>query len=205
MSQQEMDSQSQDSDSEIPAQPYYWSTAPKTNKTGAMPKNEHPSTFEKSIPPYSYQAQDTQAQQREQEPGTRSTRSDKLGQGPQRKQGLSPDGDAFEQGYRPFPTGQKWQQVPWWARPQQNNRGVLRWIILIGLAILFAKPLIVAIGIILGLAAFAVLLPIVIVLVLVGVFSVMALIALSALGVPIRPRKMWGQWRTYRRRRRSWR
>lgn len=219
MSQQEMYPQSQEGDSEIPAQPYYWSTAPKTSKTGDMPKNEHPSTFERSIPPYSYQAQE--AQQREQEPETRYAHTDKLGQGrmaqskqegARRQRRFSPDGDAFEQGYRPFPTGQQWQQAPWWARPQRNNLGVFRWVILIGLAVLFAKPLLFilvlllkGIGLLLGLAAFAILLPIMIVLVLAGVFSVMALIALSALGVPIRPRTVWGRWRSYRRGGSVWR
>lgn len=221
MSQQEMypQSQSQEGTSEIPAQPYYWSTTPKSGKTGDMPKNEHPSTFERSIPPYSYQAQE--AQQKEQEPMTRSARADNLGQGQaaQRKQEearkqrqFGPDGDAFEQGYHPFPTGQRWQQAPWWARPQRNQHGPFRWLVFIGLAVIFAKPLLfvfahllTGVGLLLGLAAFAILLPIMIVLVLAGVFSVMALIALSALGVPVRPRMMWGRWRSYRRRRGVWR
>ena len=224
MSQEEMypesQSQFQQSDGEIQAQPYYWSTTSKTNKTGNMPKNEHPSTFEQSIPPYSYRAQD--AQPVEQEPMTYSARADQTGAMAQRRQEelrqqqagqrqFSPDGDAFESGYRPFASGRQWQQVPWWARPQHNNHGVFRWLVFIILAVVFAKPilfilthLLVGVGILLGLAAFAVLLPIFIVLVLAGVFSVMALIVLSALGVPIRPRRIWGYWRNYRRRRRTW-
>lgn len=203
MSQQEMypPSQSQEGASEVPAQPYYWSTAAKTHKTSDMPKNEHPSTFEKSIPPYSYQAQETQ--QREQQPATHAAHASTPEQG---------QGAAQKQGYRPFRTGQQWQHVPWWARPQHNSRSTFRWLIFIGLALLFAKPLLfvlahllTGIGLLLGLVAFAILLPIIIVLILAGVFTVAALIALSALGVPIRPRVLWGQWRNYRRRRKSWR
>lgn len=221
MSQQEMypQSQFQAGDSEVPAQPYYWSTSPKTGKTADMPKNEHPSTFERSIPPYSYQAQE--AQRKEQEPGTRSTRADNLGQAQaaQRKQEkvrqqrqFSPDGDTFEQGYRPIATGQHWQQAPWWVRAQRNHYGVLRWLIFIGLAVIFAKPLLFVLvlllkgmALLLGLVAFAILLPIMIVLVLASVFAIVALIALSALGIPIRPRMIWGHWRSYRRRRSAWR
>src|SRR5947209_14741049 len=60
MSQQEMFSGEQDQrplESEIQAQPYYWSSRPKA-KTGDVPKNEHPSTYEGAIPPYSYRAQE---------------------------------------------------------------------------------------------------------------------------------------------------
>ena len=61
MNQQEFFSEGQDQqplESEIQAQPYYWSTRPKA-KTGDVPKNEHPSTYEESIPPYSYRAQES--------------------------------------------------------------------------------------------------------------------------------------------------
>lgn len=228
MSQQEMYPQSQgqeqahDSDVEIQAQPYYWSTQPKT--TGDMPKNEHPSTFEDSIPPYSYPAQDSVQQpytppsepyteqfgQKLREEQPKSTGQQ---QGQAQKQQFSPDGDAFEYGYRPYRQPRSYQASPW-ARPQRSasNRKAFRWMILIGCAFFFYKPilfilahLLTGIGILFGLAAFAILLPIIIILVLLGVFSVMALIVLSALGVPIRPGRMWGQWRRYNGRRRRWR
>lgn len=53
------------------------------------------------------------------------------------------DGDAFEQGYRPFSTPNSRYSVPPWARPQRHRRGPLRFgfmilaLVLIGLTLSF--------------------------------------------------------------------
>lgn len=203
MSQQDFYPQSEENkeNADIPVQPYYWSTK---QKTGDMPKNEHPSTFEESIPPYGYKAQDTassassasstQKQQSEQRSG--ATYEQRTHQ----RKGFSPDGDAFETGYRPYATMQQ-QYAPPWARPQRNRMGPWRWIILIALGFIFLRPLlwiagilIAAIGVLFGAVLLAVLLPVIIIVALLAVFSVMALIVMAVLGIPFRP---W-RWRGYR-------
>lgn len=231
MSQQEMypegQQHAQEEDAEIQAQPYYWSTTPRSGKTGDIPKSEHPSTFEESIPAYGYRAQNTPSIV-DAEPNIRSTRADELGEEARMRQEaahrqqqqqqeafrrrFSPDGDAFEYGYRPYKNTAQWQQVPPWARPQSGNRRAFRWLLFIILAFVFAKPLLfvlthllTGVGILVGIAAFAILLPIILIFVLIAVFSIFALIALRSLGVPIRPGTIWRGWRSYRRRRRTWR
>src|ERR1700737_3472937 len=121
----------QDASEEIDVRPYYWSTSPKS---GNLPKNEHPSTFEDSIPPYSYAAQDAlpppQEQQQEQEKATYYS----SGQGKQsQQQQAGPQRSTFQYGYRPYTNYNTQSQVPPWARPQRHNRRVFRWVILITL------------------------------------------------------------------------
>src|SRR5947209_19644524 len=107
MSQQEMFSGEQDQrplESEIQAQPYYWSTRPKA-KTGDVPKNEHPSTYEESIPPYSYRAQESASYTSPQ--GNPAYRADARQQR---------SGGAFGQSDRPYAAYTMQWQVPSWAR-----------------------------------------------------------------------------------------
>jgi len=144
---------------------YYW---PTKSKTGAMPKTDHPSSYEEPIPPYNYQAQDRGYEQG-------ATRSYNSMQQPQ------------------------WQQVPPWARPQRQNKGVLRWIVLIVLGLLLIKPLLILATIILagtGIVLLIVLLPILLSFGILLALAVTVLIVLAALGMPLR----FGRLRPWNRR-----
>lgn len=173
--------------------PYYWSSTPPnaaSSKTGDMPKNEHPSTFEDTIPPYSYPAQGMAAPHYiEADKQTGQTRQQHA-----KRQQFSPDGDAFEYGYRPYQNQARYnyaaQQVPPWARPQQHNGRGLRWLVFIILGIVFLQPvlwivghLLAVLGILIGVTIFALLLPIIFVLMLAGFVAIFVFGALSVLGI----------------------
>ena len=174
---------------EIYAQPYYWSTKPKS---GGILKDEHPSTFEESIPPYSYPAQDSAGYRQQRDNIVDSEPAQKQRQ----QQQFSPDGDAFEQGYRPYAQYNRWRQVPPWAQPQRHQgRRILRVIVLIILGLILIKPLLALIGILLvgavGIALFAIL----IALLVAFIVAVVALVVMTALGIPIgRGRRRWRGW-----------
>ena len=173
MSQQEFFSGSQgknerelnhEEDAELYEQPY----KAKPSKTRDMPKSEHPSTYEDSIPPYSYRAQDKVSYM--QQPAY-----------PERR----------------VQTRQQRQQVPAWARPQHNAWPILRWIvfILLGLVLIKSLPLIIVIVVaLIGVAAFAILLPFLILLGILLALAAMVLLVLAVLGVPLSPRRWRGGW-----------
>jgi len=154
--------------------PYYWSTGAAR---GDGPKDEHPSTFEDSLPPYSYQAQEY----------NHARQSERMVDADSRARECSQQNRSQAQ-YQA-----SWQ-VPSWARPQQHRGNkALRWLILIILAAVLIKPIIVlatiilgAIGLAVGVALLAILLPILIVLAILLAFVAMVLIVLAMLGVPIR-------------------
>jgi hypothetical protein len=111
-----------------------------------MPKDEHPSTFEETIPPYSYRAQDRAAQNQADAAHSAHFHETNARVRQARRQRFSPDGDALENGYRPYQQ-QQYSQVPPWARPQQQrNSHALRWFIIIVMAIVLIKPLLILIG-----------------------------------------------------------
>jgi hypothetical protein len=118
----------------------------KEREKREAPKSEHPSTYDESIPPLSYHAQDA-VQASSSSPGTQRSAAKK----PQKSRqslnaGNSSDADAFETTYRPYSqyTG-RWQ-VPPWARPQQNNAGALRNLILLIMGILLIPMLCVVLN-----------------------------------------------------------
>ncbi len=148
MSQQEFQSQEYNKQSQSEEKGY---AQPRTQKkrTGAMPKYEHPSTYDEGIPPYSYQAQDTARAQQEQQARqeTRETRESRT-----RQQGFSPDGDRFETGYRPYQN--MWQrQAPSWARSQVRARGLGRTIFLVIIALLLLPIMLKVLLLLLGILA----------------------------------------------------
>ena len=184
----------QENTQESEARPYYWSTKPNT---GNIPKNEHPANFEDSladlppVPPYSYSAQDRPVQE---PPVYAAPQPQRSQQQQQQRRNFSPDGDAFEQGYRPYNSYN--QQVPPWARPQRN-RGAGRIIFFIVLGALLIKPLLLLLGALFVVASifFGLLL-------LLGVGLVVLFIIFAALGrpfpfSPFRRRGPWGRWRWY--------
>ncbi len=132
MSQQEFQSQTEGSKQSQAEEEIYVRPLPRSNKKKAMPKSEHPSTYEETIPRYSYQAQDTKESGQKQQAQTRQQRT--------QRQGFSPDGDAFETGYRPY---QIWAQRPasFWARSQARPRNAGRLVFLTIVAIILLPVL----------------------------------------------------------------
>lgn len=209
MSQQAMfpESQGEHSQDNEEYKPYYWSTTPVAGKgkTGDVLKNEHPATFEDTIPPYSYAAQEQAPPRQEPRYGENADKAKSEYQRTQqtRQQQFNVGGQTFEQGSRPSmqqPYSMA-QQVPSWAHPQRNNRGSWRVTALIILGFIFLKPLLfvaihllAGVGILFGIAALAIIVPIIFALMLAGFAIVVLLVILSALGVPIRRRRrrFWG-------------
>lgn len=171
MSQQEFAPREQRQEGEAGAytqQSFYRSNK---GKGGDLPKNDHPSTFEEFVPPYRYQAQDG--------PSRRATKADRRQQEQRTRRGLSPDGDALENGYHPERQAHVYQ-VPPWARPQHNNRGVLRWVIGIFILILLIKPILMLLGFLFvalaGITIIALIIPLLIFLFLFIMFFVLAIV-----------------------------
>ena len=175
-------------------------------KTREMPKNDHPTTFEQSIPPYAYPAQDG-VRAREQSPASKQQRAyeqhARQTHNMRANQRFSPDGDAFEHGYRPYKqyNNNGGNGMPGWARPQRGigSKPVrLLVLILLGVALFHALPAIAAVVLtLLGVIALAIFLPFIIIFAAMAAFAVLALIVLKALGVPLGRtrffyRKRWG-------------
>ena len=149
MSQQQLVPEPQDGSSsgsqgneELYKRPY------KSARSSNMPKDEHPSTFEETIPPYSYRAQDRITQNTPDPRNSAHLHETNAHERQSRRRRFSPDGDALENGYQPYRQQQRtYNQVPSWARPQQHkNTHFLRWIIMLALVIIFIKPLVILIG-----------------------------------------------------------
>jgi hypothetical protein len=156
MSQQQLVPEPQDQDV---SRPSYRLRA--RQRAGDEPKEEHPATFEETVPPYSYPAQDRVTYKEEKARQQSRARQHQLHED---------DGDAFEMGYRPYRQYRQssYRQAPPWARPQRHKGiHVWRWLIVAILILLAIKilPLIV-LGIValLGLLTFAILLPLIILL-----------------------------------------
>ena len=159
-------------DQDVSGQSYRYKAA---RRSGNMPKEDHPATFEETVPPYSYPAQDRVTYRREN--GRQESRTY---QRQRQRLRTDEDGDAFEMGYRPYQQ-YRYRQVPPWARPQRHQRvHIWRWLIVIVLILLAIKILpLVALGIValLGVFTFILLLPLII---LFGLLAVVFLIALLA-------------------------
>ena len=157
----------------------------------AMPKEEHPSTFEETIPPFSYRAQDRVTQNTPDPARGAHFHETNARERQSRRRRFSPDGDALENGYRPYQQQQRMSyQVPPWARPQQQRHShFLRWFVLVVVAIVLIKPLLVLIGglFLAGLTvlAFIILIP----LIVLGVL-LLAAVVLAILGLVL-GRAMW--------------
>ena len=198
MSQQQLVPEPQDGNSsdtqgseEIYKRPY------KSARSKNMPKDEHPSTFEETIPPHSYRAQDRVTQNTPDPLSGAHFHETNAHERQSRRRRFSPDGDALENGYQPYRQQQQrvYNQVPPWARPQQHrSRRVLRWIVLFVLALVLIKPFLILMGglLLAGLAVlgFIILIP----LIIVGVLLLVGLMfAIFGIGLG---RAVWrGIWR----------
>jgi hypothetical protein len=141
MSQQEFEMGSQSSqqnssneEDEIhqPQYPYSWSG--KINKEG-VPRDEPPSSYDATVMQQGYQAQTTNS----------TNIAEQQGQANHQHQYIPPagDGDAYEQGYRPYRNrSSQGPGVPPWARPQRYRRDPVRFafiiLVLLGVTILMA-------------------------------------------------------------------
>ena len=130
MSQQEFRSQAEEGKQFQFEEEVY--ARPRANKknVGAIPKSEHPSTFDEM--PYSYRAQDNRAQDIR-EPEDRPQKQQASQQSRTRGRNFSPDGDAFETGYRPY---QLWARRSAASSARSQSRGVGRLIFLVILAVI---------------------------------------------------------------------
>ena len=120
-----------------PQYPYSWSG--KINPKG-VPRDEPPSSYDATVMQQGYQAQTSNAKN---VPGPQQA------QVSSQYQYIPPmgDGDAYEQGYRPY-NAYNWNQrgqgpgVPPWARPQQHQRDPVRFafiiLVLSGVGVLMA-------------------------------------------------------------------
>src|SRR5215469_13313757 len=164
----QQDASNGDAEIQYPQYPYSWSG--KLNQAG-NPRDEPPFNFDPTVKQQGDSASSTTA-------SPQSLPQPQLG-----PQYIPPgdNGDAYEQGYRPYNTynynaWQGRQGVPPWARPQRQRygRGGLGFIILvliiIGLLGAFAKVGFIAVffSTILGLVLFSILVPLIIVLAIVG-------------------------------------
>lgn len=138
MSQQEfeMGSQSnqQNSSNEedeihLPQYPYSWSG--KINKEG-VPRDEPPSSYDATVMQQGYRAQTPNI------PNVPSQQA----QVNQQYRYIPPtgDGDAYEQGYRPYRNQSAQGGVPPWARPQEHSHNLVRFaliiLVLLGVSVL---------------------------------------------------------------------
>ena len=205
MSQQEFEMGSQSSqqnssneEEEIhqPQYPYSWSG--NINKEG-VPRDEPPSSYDATVMQQGYQAQTPNTSN---VPGQQAQLN-------RQYQYIPPvgDGDAYEQGYRPYNANNRTQSgqgpgVPPWARPQQHSRDPVRFafIILVLLGVAMLMTIFGSIGPVLGVIGGTIG---AIILVLLFIIFVPLLILFVIFGVifrMLRPRRT----RRWYRRRGSW-
>lgn len=189
MSQQEFapqsqggDEQSLHTDTNSYAQPRF--KLPR-RRSGAMPKSDHPSTYGEPPPAYSYHAQTNASSTQQATPHATGSRREQASH----MRNYSPDGDAFETGYRPWRSS-----APSWTWSGNRKRSVQRMLIFFGIvcAIVFLVPLLFQLFLVmLGILAMLILVPLLMLMAL-----VVAFVMLRALGIPIvRRRFRRGYWR----------
>jgi hypothetical protein len=158
-----------------PQYPYSWSG--KINPEG-VPRDEPPSSYDATVMQQAYPAQT---------PNATNVPGSQQAQVSSRHQYIPPagDGDAYEQGYRPYNAynsaqSSQGQGVPPWARPQHHQRNPVRFafiiLVLLGVAFLMTifgsmGPMIVGsiIGTIILVMLFIILVPLLILFVIFGV------------------------------------
>ena len=120
-----------------PQYPYSWSG--KINPEG-VPRDEPPSSYDATVMQQGYQAQT---------PNAKNIPGPQQAQVRGQRQYIPPlgDGDAYEQGYRPYNAYNRNQSgqgpgVPPWARPQPHSRNPVRFafiiLVLVGVGLLMA-------------------------------------------------------------------
>jgi hypothetical protein len=163
----QQDTSNGDAEIQYPQYPYSWSG--KLNQAG-NPRDEPPFNFDPTVKQQGDSASTNASPQRLPQPQL----------GPQY---IPPgdNGDAYEQGYRPYNTynynaGQRGQGVPPWARPQRQRYGrggfgfIILVLIIIGLLGAFAKVGFIAVifSTIVGFVLVSILVPLIVALVILG-------------------------------------
>jgi hypothetical protein len=199
MSQQEFESQSQsyrqdaESDEQEIYQPHYpYSWSGKLDKE-VGPRDEPPVSYTEPTIQRGYQAQDYADYKQQQE--TYTDHSSLQSRKRQSQQYYSPDGDAFEYGYRPYNRYNTAQGVPPWARPQHHRGGAGKWILFLILGLLLIKPILILMGILLafvGVAILAFVLPFLLLIAFIGIL--MAAFRLALWSGRSRYRRRPGYW-----------
>jgi hypothetical protein len=176
LSQESYEAQSQDrqplSGTRINAQPYSWPRQPRDNN---LPKSDHPSTFEDSLPPYSYPAQD-------QAMSTQQPNSKQNVQWQQQVQtaDINTSRSTFKGAYQSYSQYKVQYQAPWWARAQEKPMDTSRWIGLLVLVVILMVgiPMLCSIGTVLASVLFAFsLLPVILALAPVVLFLVFSVLS----------------------------
>jgi hypothetical protein len=128
------------SSTETYAQSY---SKPQRSRTSNLPKADHPSTFEDSLPPYSYPAQD-QTMFRQQPRPEQNTQWQQQEQNRQ----YGPAREVPTNAYQPYSQYNGQQQTPSWTQPQEHTIGSSRWVgmLLLVLVLLTSIPVVCSIG-----------------------------------------------------------
>ena len=137
-----------------PQHPYYWSVKPENE---AAPRDESPSSYVESTIQPGYQAQDNAANVKQGTYGTNADDQQSANNGSARQQ-YAPDGDAFEQGYRPYSSyyGGNWRGMPPYPYAQatgygrMQRRSPFRIVFFVLLAFLLLKPILIVAGLLLA-------------------------------------------------------
>jgi hypothetical protein len=111
----------------------------RRSKTSDQPKSDHPATFEDSLPPYSYPAQDRPT----------VTQQSSFEQSRQWQQQARPQDTRTARGnYQPYNQYNASQQIPWWAQSQGHTMDTSKWIglVLLTLVVLVSIPTLCSIG-----------------------------------------------------------
>lgn len=151
---------------------------PGKARTDGVPKNDHPSTFDESIPPHSYRARESvSSSQRQVHDKERSRKPARM--------------TSRWRSYTYY-TGRK--QMPRWdVRSMKiSKKSIWSWIITALLIFVLIKALPIIIGVVtalLGILALIILIPIIVVLALLIAVAVMAILAY--IGITRHRRKMW--------------
>lgn len=124
------------SGAEMHLHPHNWA---RRSKATDLPKSDHPSTFEDSLPPYSYPAQD-------QTMFTRQSYAEQSTQWQQRDARTSRN--TFASRYQSYSQYNPPQQVPSWAQSSENTVDISKWIgiLLLVIFLLVGMPMLCSIG-----------------------------------------------------------
>lgn len=124
------------SGAEMHLHPYNWA---RRSRTTDLPKSDHPSTFEDSLPPYSYPAQD-------QTMSTRQSYTEQNSQWQQRD--ASTIRNTFAGSYQSYSQYNPPQQVPGRAQSSENTVDISKWIgiLLLVIFLLVSMPMLCSIG-----------------------------------------------------------
>ena len=135
-----------------PQHPYYWSVKPENE---AAPRDESPSSYVESTIQPGYQAQDNAANVKQGTYGTNADDQPSANNGSARQQ-YAPDGDAFEQRYRPYSSyyGGNWRGMPPYGQAtgygRMQRRSPFRIVFFVLLAFLLLKPILIVAGLLLA-------------------------------------------------------